>query len=135
MNATHRKTLSAIFTKPAKADVRWEAIEALSSRAAGTNMGRTEIVERIRARAEAVKALGATALYIYGSRGDGRHARLLNTLSLSIVKSRALGASRSSPLASVPSLNGSKSEPLTSQQRLPAPLSGIGLSSLNGWAD
>ena len=29
MNATHRKTLSAIFAKPAKADVRWEAIEAL----------------------------------------------------------------------------------------------------------
>ena len=34
-------------------------------------MGRTEIVERIRARAEAVKALGATALYIYGSRARG----------------------------------------------------------------
>ena len=33
-------------------------------------MGRSEIVERIRARAEAVKALGATALYIYG-RGQG----------------------------------------------------------------
>ncbi len=38
---------------------------------AGTNMGKTEIVERIRARAEAVKALGATALYIYGSRVRG----------------------------------------------------------------
>ncbi len=34
-------------------------------------MGRTEIVERIRASAEAVKALGATALYIYGSRARG----------------------------------------------------------------
>ena len=34
-------------------------------------MGRTEIVERIRARAEAAKALGATALYIYGSRARG----------------------------------------------------------------
>ncbi len=34
-------------------------------------MGKTEIVERIRARAEAVKALGATALYIYGSRVRG----------------------------------------------------------------
>ena len=40
-------------------------------REGGTNMGKTEIVERIRARAEAVKALGATALYIYGSRGAG----------------------------------------------------------------
>ena len=29
MNATHRKTLAAIFAQPAKADVRWEAIEAL----------------------------------------------------------------------------------------------------------
>jgi hypothetical protein len=29
MNATHRKTLAAIFAKPAKSDVRWEAIEAL----------------------------------------------------------------------------------------------------------
>jgi predicted nucleotidyltransferase len=38
---------------------------------AGTNMGKTEIVERIRARAEAIKALGATALYIYGSRVRG----------------------------------------------------------------
>ena len=34
-------------------------------------MGREEIIERIRARAEAVKALGATALYIYGSRVRG----------------------------------------------------------------
>ncbi|MGA9547905.1 MAG: type II toxin-antitoxin system HicA family toxin [Rhodomicrobium sp.] len=29
MNAGHRKTLAAIFAKPAKADVRWESIEAL----------------------------------------------------------------------------------------------------------
>jgi hypothetical protein len=29
MNAAHRKTLAAIFAKPAKADVRWDAIEAL----------------------------------------------------------------------------------------------------------
>lgn len=38
-------------------------------------MDRHEIIERIRARAEAVKALGATALYIYGSRarGEERH--------------------------------------------------------------
>ena len=34
-------------------------------------MGKTEIVERIQARAEAVKALGTTALYIYGSRVRG----------------------------------------------------------------
>lgn len=34
-------------------------------------MGRTDIVQRIRAQAEAVKALGATALYIYGSRARG----------------------------------------------------------------
>lgn len=34
-------------------------------------MGREDIIERIRARAEAVKALGATALYIYGSRVRG----------------------------------------------------------------
>jgi predicted nucleotidyltransferase len=31
-------------------------------------MDRAEIIARIRARAEVVKALGATALYIYGSR-------------------------------------------------------------------
>lgn len=37
-------------------------------------MSRDDIIQRIRARAEAVKAFGATALYIYGSRarGDGR---------------------------------------------------------------
>jgi hypothetical protein len=29
MNATHRKTLAAIFTNPVRADVRWDAIEAL----------------------------------------------------------------------------------------------------------
>lgn len=34
-------------------------------------MGREDIIERIRAQAEAVKALGATALYIYGSRVRG----------------------------------------------------------------
>ena len=34
-------------------------------------MGREDIIERIRARAEDVKALGATALYIYGSRVRG----------------------------------------------------------------
>ena len=34
-------------------------------------MGRQDIIERIRARAEAVRALGATALYIYGSRARG----------------------------------------------------------------
>ena len=34
-------------------------------------MGREDIIERIRARAEAVQALGATALYIYGSRVRG----------------------------------------------------------------
>ena len=34
-------------------------------------MGRNEIVERILARAEAVKALGAIALYVYGSRARG----------------------------------------------------------------
>jgi hypothetical protein len=34
-------------------------------------MGRSDIVERIRAQTEAVKALGATALYIYGSRARG----------------------------------------------------------------
>ncbi|KAB2912595.1 MAG: nucleotidyltransferase family protein [Hyphomicrobiaceae bacterium] len=31
-------------------------------------MSRDDIIARIRARAEAVRALGATALYIYGSR-------------------------------------------------------------------
>ena len=38
-------------------------------------MDRHDIIERIRARAEAVTALGATALYIYGSRarGEERH--------------------------------------------------------------
>ena len=37
-------------------------------------MGREEIIDRIRANAEAVKALGATSLHIYGSRarGEGR---------------------------------------------------------------
>ena len=34
-------------------------------------MGRAEIIARIRERAEAVRALGATALYIYGSRARG----------------------------------------------------------------
>lgn len=34
-------------------------------------MGRDDIIARIKARAEAVKALGATALYIYGSRARG----------------------------------------------------------------
>jgi hypothetical protein len=34
-------------------------------------MGAADIIERIRARAEAVTALGATALYIYGSRARG----------------------------------------------------------------
>ncbi len=29
MNATHRKTLAAIFANPVRSDVRWEAIEAL----------------------------------------------------------------------------------------------------------
>lgn len=29
MNATHRKTLAAIFAQPVKADVRWRDIEAL----------------------------------------------------------------------------------------------------------
>ncbi len=37
-------------------------------------MGREDIIARIRERAEAVRALGATALYIYGARvrGDER---------------------------------------------------------------
>lgn len=37
-------------------------------------MDRHDIIERIKARAKAVRALGATALYIYGSRvrGDER---------------------------------------------------------------
>lgn len=37
-------------------------------------MSRDDIIQRIKAHAEAVKAFGATALYIYGSRarGDGR---------------------------------------------------------------
>ena len=34
-------------------------------------MGRDDIIARITARAETVKALGATALYIYGSRARG----------------------------------------------------------------
>lgn len=34
-------------------------------------MGREDIIARIRERAEAVRALGATALYIYGSRARG----------------------------------------------------------------
>ncbi len=34
-------------------------------------MSRDDIIARIRARAEAIKALGATALYIYGSRARG----------------------------------------------------------------
>jgi len=34
-------------------------------------MGRQDIIERIRAQAEAVRSLGATALYIYGSRVRG----------------------------------------------------------------
>jgi predicted nucleotidyltransferase len=34
-------------------------------------MGRQDIIERIQARAEAARALGATALYIYGSRARG----------------------------------------------------------------
>ena len=34
-------------------------------------MGRQDIIECIRAHAEAVGALGATALYIYGSRARG----------------------------------------------------------------
>ena len=34
-------------------------------------MGRAEIIARIRERAEAVRAFGATALYIYGSRARG----------------------------------------------------------------
>lgn len=36
-----------------------------------TLMGRQDIIERIRAHAGAVRALGATALYIYGSRARG----------------------------------------------------------------
>ena len=34
-------------------------------------MSHQDIIDRIRAQAEAVKALGATALYIYGSRARG----------------------------------------------------------------
>ena len=34
-------------------------------------MGRDEIIERIRDRADTVRAMGATALYIYGSRARG----------------------------------------------------------------
>lgn len=34
-------------------------------------MGRDEIIERIRALAQGVRSLGATALYIYGSRARG----------------------------------------------------------------
>jgi predicted nucleotidyltransferase len=34
-------------------------------------VGRQDIIECIRAQAEAVRALGATALYIYGSRARG----------------------------------------------------------------
>lgn len=34
-------------------------------------MGREDIIARIRDRAEAVRALGATALYIYGARARG----------------------------------------------------------------
>ena len=34
-------------------------------------MGREEIIARIRERADVVRALGATALYIYGSRARG----------------------------------------------------------------
>jgi uncharacterized protein len=34
-------------------------------------MARQDIIERIQARADAVRALGATALYIYGSRARG----------------------------------------------------------------
>jgi HicA toxin of bacterial toxin-antitoxin, len=29
MNATHRKTLAAIFSNPARSDVRWAAVESL----------------------------------------------------------------------------------------------------------
>ena len=59
---------------------------------AGTNMGKTEIVERIRARAEAVKALGATALYIYGSRvrGEERPNTDLDVFVASIPKNSGL---------------------------------------------
>ena len=34
-------------------------------------MGREDIIERIKGRAEAVRALGVTALFIYGSRARG----------------------------------------------------------------
>lgn len=34
-------------------------------------MGHDDIIDRIRARAASVRALGATALYIYGSRARG----------------------------------------------------------------
>lgn len=34
-------------------------------------MSRDDIIQRIRAQAEAVRAFGATALYIYGSRARG----------------------------------------------------------------
>jgi uncharacterized protein len=34
-------------------------------------MAREDIIERIKAQAEAVRSLGATALYIYGSRARG----------------------------------------------------------------
>lgn len=34
-------------------------------------MGQDDIIDRIRARSDAIKALGATALYIYGSRTRG----------------------------------------------------------------
>lgn len=34
-------------------------------------MGRDEIIDRIRANAETVKAFGATSLFIYGSRARG----------------------------------------------------------------
>jgi predicted nucleotidyltransferase len=34
-------------------------------------MGKDDIIARIKARAEAIAALGATALYIYGSRSRG----------------------------------------------------------------
>jgi predicted nucleotidyltransferase len=34
-------------------------------------MGGQDIIERIKAQAEAIRALGATALYLYGSRARG----------------------------------------------------------------
>jgi hypothetical protein len=56
MNATHRKTLAAVFENPARADVRWDAIEALFV-ACGAELSKRGGRSRVRVLLHGVEAV------------------------------------------------------------------------------